>query len=45
MKEYTYIDENGQTITVEVDIRPLEEFNELTNKLKIKSTEVNEECI
>lgn len=45
MKEYTYIDENGQTITVEVDIRALEEFNELMNKLKIKSTDVNEECI
>lgn len=42
MKEYTYIDENGQPITVEVDIRPLEEFNKLMNKLKTKSTEVNE---
>lgn len=45
MKEYTYIDENGQTITVEVDMRPLEEFNEVYDKLKNKSMEVNKECI
>lgn len=40
MKEYTYIDENGQTITVEVDICTLEEFNQLMNKYK-QLTEVN----
>lgn len=41
MKEYTFIDENGQTITVEVNIDLIKEFDELCQRL----AEVNNKCI
>lgn len=44
MKEYIYIDENGQTHTIDVNIDLIKEFNTLFDKYK-ELSEVNKECI